>query len=275
LASHKPLTNNPIGIFDSGLGGLSILTHVQQLLAHESLIYIADSGYAPYGCQDKQFIETRCRVITEYLLTQKVKAIVIACNTATAFIIEQFRQDYGIPFIGVEPGIKPAVALSNNSIIGIMATSATIQSQRYNKLSLRYAQTVNLYHQSCPGLADQVEKGALNSTETIILLKRYIQPLMVQKVDTIVLGCTHYSFLAPLIQQLVGDNIILVDTSLAIARQLIRVLACPSISDQGVKKPMDIRQKLIQYYTTASIVEAEQLISQLLNDKVTVKALIC
>ncbi|MCW8929401.1 MAG: glutamate racemase [Gammaproteobacteria bacterium] len=260
------MDNQPIGIFDSGVGGLSVLQHIHQLLPHENILYVADSGHAPYGCKDESYIEQRSRVITEHLLAQGVKVIVIACNTATASIIEKFRQQYGIPFIGVEPGIKPAIAITKNNNIGVMATSGTLSSDRYNELSQRFSRDVTVYSQSCPGLADQVEAGLLDTPETIHLLEKYLSPLLVRQVDTIVLGCTHYSFLRDQIQLIINDEIQLVDTSRAIAQQLIRVLekeALLKTSDRG----------LIHYYTTGAIDKTQTTMRCLLKKDVMVKYL--
>ncbi len=254
--------NQPIGIFDSGVGGLSVLQHIHQLLPHEHLLYIADSGYAPYGCKDESFVKQRSRIITEQLIARGAKAIVIACNTATASIIESFREQYGIPFIGVEPGIKPAIALSKNGRIGIMATSGTLSSSRYNKLSRRFSDKVLLVHQPCPGLADQVEAGRLDTADTMDLLQSYLQSLQQEQVDTIVLGCTHYSFLTRQIKNIVGDSIKLIDTSSAIAEQLLRVLT--------QEKLQNTEPGSIQYFTTGSIAPMEAVINNLLGGKVTI-----
>ena len=145
------MNNRPIGIFDSGVGGLSILKHIHRLLPNEDIIYVADSGYAPYGCRGDAYIEERSRVMTEFLLEKQVKAIVIACNTATASIIEKFRSYYGLPFVGVEPGIKPALLKSRHQRIGVMATTGTLASQRYADLMSRFAGQASIINQPRPG----------------------------------------------------------------------------------------------------------------------------
>lgn len=258
--------SNPIGIFDSGVGGLSVLQHIRQLLPHENLLYVADSGHAPYGCKGDHFIEQRSRVITENLLNQGAKVIVIACNTATASIIEQFRQDYGIPFIGVEPGIKPAIEQSTNSRIGVMATIATLGSERYKVLSQRLAHSVNLHNQACPGLADQVEAGEVTTPKTQELLQQFIEPLLEKQIDTLVLGCTHYSFLQPVIKKLIGESISVVDTSRAVAEQLVRVL-----SHEALLNSSAVGQ--VNYFTTGSINSSRQAMERLLGHTVKVKLL--
>lgn len=255
--------NQPIGIFDSGVGGLSVLQHVHQLLPHEHILYIADSGYAPYGCQDDSFVEQRSRVITEHLIAQGAKAIVIACNTATASIIESFRQQYGIPFIGIEPGIKPAIAMTKNGHIGIMATTGTLSSTRYSELRQRFGDSVKVHNQACPGLADQVEAGLLDDPDTMQLLKKYLSILEKKQVDTIVLGCTHYSFLITQIKKIMGPSIQLVDTSYAIAEQLERVLEQEKSKNKAVSGS-------INYYTTGSIDNIKSTINSLLGYEVSV-----
>lgn len=258
--------NRPVGIFDSGVGGLSVLQHIHQQLPCENIIYVADSGHAPYGCQDELYIEQRSRVITEYLLTQGAKIIVIACNTATASIIEKFRHQYGIPFIGVEPGIKPAIALTRNNNIGVLATAGTLASERYRDLSQRLSTNINLYNQSCPGLADQVEAGLLDTPETQQLLNQYLSAILTRKVDTIVLGCTHYSFLKDQIQQIISDSIQLVDTSRAIAEQLLRVLELKDLNNHSAPG-------VVSYLTTGNVAHSQDTMSRLLKKNVRVKQL--
>ncbi|MCU7834118.1 MAG: glutamate racemase [gamma proteobacterium symbiont of Taylorina sp.] len=253
--------NSPIGIFDSGVGGLSVLQRSRQLLPQENFIYVADSGYAPWGSKDHHFIEQRSKIITEHLLEQGAKLIVIACNTATASIIEKFRHQYGIPFIGVEPGIKPAISVSKNGNIGIMATQGTLASQRYNELKQRFSHTVNLYHTACPGLADQVESCQINTAKTMTLLENFVQPLLTKQVDSIVLGCTHYSFLIPLMQKLVGDSILLIDTSHAVAEQIARIIKQYSLqNNEG--------NGLSQFFTTGDIEKTRLVMSSLLGHKI-------
>ncbi len=263
------MNTDPVGIFDSGLGGLSVLQQVRKVLPEESILYVADSGHAPYGCKDTPFVEQRSRFITERLIEQGVKIIVIACNTATASTIEKFRQDYGIPFVGVEPGIKPAVQLSRNGKIGVLATEATLASERYKQLTHRFASAVQLYNQACPGLADQVEYGQPDSSKTKILLTQYINPLAAENIDTLVLGCTHYSFLSKAIKKITNEEITIVDTSQAVAEQLKRVLQRELLQNTGASgiKP-DVR-----YYSTGSITKTARAIKTLMHLDVDVSEL--
>ncbi len=252
----------PIGIFDSGVGGLSVLQQIRHLLPCENVIYVADSGHAPWGCKDEAFVEQRSRIITEYLLQQGAKVIVIACNTATASIIEKFRHQYGIPFIGVEPGIKPAIKISKTGNIGILATEGTLSSKRYNELSQRFSSTANLYHKACPGLAEQVEECQIDTPQTIALLEEFLHPLLKLQVDSIVLGCTHYSFLSSLIRKIIGDSICLVDTSYAVAEQMVRILR-----QEGLQNTAEVDGDTV-YFTTGKVHNTRSIISRLLEQKI-------
>lgn len=244
-----------------------MLQHIRQLLPYEDMLYVADSGYAPYGCKDDEFVETRSRVITEYLLAQGAKVIVIACNTATASIIEKFRTQYGIPFVGVEPGIKPAIQLSRNGHVGVMATKGTLSSPRYYQLSRRFGHSVTLHNQACPGLADQVESGFIDTPETICLLEKFVNPLLEKQVDTIVLGCTHYSFLSALIRQIIGDSIRMVDTSRAIAEQVTRILKQEALQNVAQQTGR------VSYLTTGSSATTGLIMSRLLEHDIRVTTL--
>ncbi|MDO8413283.1 MAG: glutamate racemase [Gallionellaceae bacterium] len=209
-----------IGVFDSGVGGLSVLHHIRRLLPHEQLIYIADSGHVPYGDKSASFIEQRSLALTRFLVEQGADAIVVACNTATAAAITTLRQHYTLPIIGMEPAVKPAVAATQSGVVGVLATTGTLESARFAALLERYAGEVEIITQGCPGLVEQVERGDLLSAQTRSLLERYTAPLLARGADTLILGCTHYPFLAPLIGEVVGPNITLVDTGEAVARQL-------------------------------------------------------
>jgi len=221
----------PIGVFDSGIGGLSVLRHIRAALPHEALLYFADSGNAPYGDKTEEAVVARSLAVAEFLMQYRVKALVVACNTATAAAIKGLRARYpALPVVGVEPGLKPAAALTRNGIVGVLATSRTLSSQKFNALreQIAAAARVRFLPQACVGLADQVEKGELHSAATALLLRRYIEPLLAQGADTLVLGCTHYPFVRPLIEEIIAsltvDPVALVDTGEPIARQLVRLL---------------------------------------------------
>ncbi len=222
---HDTQRHALIGVMDSGVGGLSVLAHCQALLPGTAFLYVADSQYAPYGPKPEPLIQTRCLQIADYLIAQGVSAIVVACNTATAVAINTMRATYDVPIIGMEPAVKPAVAATQNQKIGILATTGTLQSARFAALLADYGQHVTVKTQACEGLVECVERGALDSPDTVALLQRYCAPLMAEGVDTIVLGCTHYPFLKSAIQAIVGESVTLIETGAAVARQLQRQLA--------------------------------------------------
>lgn len=224
-------SNRPVGIFDSGIGGLSVLRHIRALLPHEHLLYFADSGFAPYGGQSEEAIVERTLAIAEFLLARGAKALVVACNTATAAAIKALRARYPLmPLVGMEPGLKPAAALSTSKIVGVLATKGTLASDKFHTLreQISVASDVHFLPQPCIGLADQVEKGELQSAATAILIHGYVAPLIKQGADTLVLGCTHYLFVRPLIEEAAKRAstapVNIVDTSEPIARQLMRLL---------------------------------------------------
>lgn len=221
----------PIGIFDSGLGGLSVLRHIREQLPNESLCYFADSGFAPYGDKAEDEIMQRSLFAARHLLQQGVKAIVVACNTATTVAIKQLRSHYPeLILVGVEPGLKPAANLSKTGCIGVLATSRTLASEKYQRLCEHIQQTmqVRFVNQACPELAAQIEQGELETAATLTLLNNYLQPIFASQADMIVLGCTHYPFVERSIRSIISTEserpIQLVDTGVAIAKQLGRLL---------------------------------------------------
>ena len=211
-----------IGVFDSGVGGLSVLRHIRQLLPNERLIYVADSAHVPYGDKSREYIEARSLAIASFLQQQGADAIVIACNTASVAAAASLRNQFNLPIIAMEPAVKPAVVASRNGIVGVLATTGTLASARFAALLERYAGEVEIITQGCPGLVEQVETGELNSPQTRALVEQYTAPLLARGADTLILGCTHYPFLAEVISAVVGQNIVLVDTGAAVARQLQR-----------------------------------------------------
>ncbi|WP_322009665.1 glutamate racemase [Paraburkholderia sp. J12] len=215
----------PVGIFDSGLGGLSVLRAVRALLPAEPIVYVADSRYAPYGQRDDDFIADRTLAIGEWLVRQGAKALVVACNTATAQSIELVRGQLPIPLVGVEPGVKPAALQSVSRVAGVLATQVTLRSARFQALVERHAGDLRVLSQPGHGLVEAVERCDVGSPELLALLRGYLQPMLDAGADTLVLGCTHYPFLDTAIRSIVGERMTLIDTSVAIARQLERVLA--------------------------------------------------
>lgn len=211
-----------IGFFDSGWGGLSIFNTARTYLPKEDMIYVADCGHAPYGDQTHDFIVNRALSIANFLFNeQKVKAIVVACNTATVESIQELRHAFPNRIIlGVEPAIKPAVESSKNNSIGLIATTRTVTSTRYQELLKLHANNVKVFSQGCPGLMECVETGQLQSHETIELLHSYLDPMIDGNIDALVLGCTHYPFLAETIRGIIGDEVQLFEPSYAVAKHL-------------------------------------------------------
>jgi glutamate racemase len=229
LGSTAPVgVHAPIGVFDSGVGGLSVLRHLQTHLPQEDFLYFADSGYAPYGEKPEALIIARVEAIAAFLLERGAKALVVACNTATAASIEALRKRYpALPVVGVEPGLKPAAALSHSRKIGVLATEATLASAKFKRLQSQLETDTGVTYllQACNGLADQIEKGELHSPATALMLRRYIAPLLAEGADTLVLGCTHYPFVLPLIEALAPAGTRIIDTGAAVAQQMGRLLA--------------------------------------------------
>jgi glutamate racemase len=214
----------PIGVFDSGVGGLSVLREIRRELPAENLLYVADSAYAPYGNKPQEFIEARSLAIVEFLLSRNAKAIVVACNTATGAAVATIRARFSVPVVAMEPAIKPAAAATRSGVIGVLATQRTLASHNFVKLFERYGNDVEILAQACPGLVEQVESGDLEGIKTRSLLERYLSPLLAKGADTLVLGCTHYPFLRPLIGEIAGSKVAVIDSSEAVARQLWRRL---------------------------------------------------
>ena len=216
------LTVVTIGVFDSGVGGLSILDEALQQLPHHNYIYFADSANVPYGDKPPQWIAERSLQICRYLMEQDCSAIVVACNTATAEAIATIRSTLDIPIIGVEPGIKPAAMQSQNGIVGVLATEATLNSDKFNALLATLPEHCQFIKQAGAGLVPLIEAGLIETPEMQALLRSHLKPILDQGADTLVLGCTHYPFLKKMIRAIVGDSMTLIDTSDAVVRQLLR-----------------------------------------------------
>lgn len=247
----------PIGVFDSGVGGLSVLREIRRELPGEDLLYVADSGHAPYGDKATELIEARAIAIVEFLISQRVKAIVVACNTATGVAIQMLRARFPVPIVAMEPAVKPAAAHTKSGVIGVLATSRTIASDNFAKLHDRFGADVKILMQACPGLVEQVEAGHLSGDKTRALIERYVVPLLQQRADTLVLGCTHYPFLAPLIQEIVGPTIAIIDPAAAIARELRRRLTSANLLS------IESRAGTERFWSSATPNTAQTIISQL------------
>ncbi|HDR9763087.1 TPA: glutamate racemase [Burkholderia cepacia] len=250
----------PIGIFDSGLGGLSVLRAARAQLPDESFIYVADSHHAPYGPRDEAFITERTLAIGEWLAREGAKALVIACNTATARAIAAIREHLPMPLVGVEPGIKPAVAVSASGVAGVLATQSTLNSPRFQALLDRYGAGRRFICQPGHGLVEAIERGDTNSPALRALLDSYLQPMLDDGADTLVLGCTHYPFFTETIRDLVGDRLTIVDTSDAIARQLARIL-----DERNLRAPAGTRAAPPRFCSTSDGRQLQVLASTLLG----------
>ena len=230
------MNTKSIGVFDSGVGGLSVLRHIRSALPSENLIYFADSLHAPYGNKTPEFIIERSVRIADFMLEQQCKSLVVACNTATAAAISHLRHHYALPILGMEPAVKPAAAVTRTGVVGVLATVGTLKSAQFAALLENYGQHIEVVTQACVGLVECVERGELDSLSTRSLLKGYLKPLLDHGVDTIVLGCTHYPFLKPLIESMIPTHIALVDTGEAVARHLKQVHADSALLDESGRK---------------------------------------
>lgn len=258
-------TEGPIGVFDSGVGGISVLKHIRAAMPSENLLYVADSKFAPYGNKTPEFIRERADAIARFLIDKGAKALVVACNTATAAAAEYLRGQYAIPIIAMEPAVKPAAQATKTGVIGVLATSGTLQSAQFAGLLEHYGQQVQVVTQACHGLVECIERGDLTGGETQALLSRYVQPLLAANADTIVLGCTHYPFVRPLIEKLVGPEVALVDTGAAVARHLKNRL---DVLQLGATKSTE---GSIEFWSNSLDAKVSQVIGQLWGASVDLK----
>jgi glutamate racemase len=251
-----PLTglDAPIGVFDSGVGGMSVLRHIQAQLPDENLIYLADSGYAPYGAKPEQVVAERSLAVAQFLVAQGAKALVVACNTATVAAIKLLRAHYPhMPIVGVEPGLKPAAAASRNGKVAVLATEVTLAGEKFLLLrdQISSASNAAFVLQGCPGLVELIELGQFNGDATQAMLERYLHPLLAKDVDTVVLGCTHYPFVRTAIESILAaagrQDVVLIDTGDAVARQLGRLLASAGLARAHSDLPAQLAA-----YTTAN-----------------------
>lgn len=256
------MTSQAIGVMDSGVGGISVLKHIHALLPHEHLMYVADSKYAPYGNKTPEEITARCMILADFLMSQNVKALVVACNTATAAAIDTLRETFDIPIIGMEPAVKPAAEASKNGVIGVLATVGTLKSAQFAGLLEAYGRDVKVATQACVGLVECIERGELDSNQTKALIRQYTAPLLAEGADTIVLGCTHYPFVKHVIQEIVGDKITLIDTGAAVAKQLKNKLEEKGLLSSSKEKAE------VHFWTNSEAENAEQVTEKLWGKRV-------
>lgn len=241
--------------------------HIRIELPSEHLVYIADTAYAPYGDKSESEIAGRSLTLSVFLAGIGAKALVVACNTATAVAISQLRSCFSLPIIGMEPALKPAVAYTTTGIVGILATSGTLNSDKFDNLNAQFGNDVEVITQACPGLVEQVESGDLDSHATRALVTAYVSKLVQRGADTIVLGCTHYPALKTHIQQVAGPNIKIIDTSKAVAKQLVRRL-----SDNGLLND-NSQQGSMEIWSSNASAQTHRTIAKLLRTNISVKSL--
>lgn len=212
-----------IGVFDSGLGGISVLKEIHRRMPDTSLTYVADSGFAPYGARGEDFIRHRSQSLAKFLVEHGAEMIVVACNTATAAAVPMLRESMRLPVIGMEPAVKPATAATRSGIVGVLATVGTLQSARFAALLDQFGAGIKVLTRACPGLVEQVEAADLDSPKTRTMVRQYVLPLVQGGADTLVIGCTHFTFLRPLIEEVAGPDVRVIDTGEAVARRVEQV----------------------------------------------------
>ena len=249
-----------IGVFDSGVGGLSVLKSLIQELPTKDILYLGDQIHVPYGIRSLEEVQEFSLVITQYLLDLGAKIIVVACNTASAAALQYLRQKYpDTPFVGMEPAIKPAAENTRTGIVGVLATPATFQGALYASVVERFASNVILIQNTCPGLVQQIERGETEGKETRGILETALLPMLDQGIDTIVLGCTHYPFVIPLIKEIVGPDVRVIDPAPSVARQVARLLvSSESLGSQS-------KTGKLKFYTSGKAARFQELLMELLN----------
>lgn len=223
--TRKNKQQGPIGVFDSGVGGLSVLREIRRQFPGENLLYIADQIHVPYGTRSREEVLKFSDGIVRFLLGEGAKLVVVACNTASAAALAHLRKTYpSLPFVGMEPAVKPAAEETSSGVVGILATPATFQGELYASAVERFARGVKVLQDTCPGLVAQIEAGKLDHPETREILEKALKPMLAQGVDEVVMGCTHYPFVIPVIEQIVGSGVRVIDPAPAVARQTGRLL---------------------------------------------------
>lgn len=245
--------NNPIGLFDSGIGGTSIWKEIHELMPNEDTIYLADSKNAPYGQKSKEEIIHLSSKNTEFLLNQNCKIIVVACNTATTNAIKELRAKYSVPFIGIEPAIKPAALHSKTQTIGILATQGTLNSELFHQTAQQFQDT-KIIEQIGHGLVPLIEEGKINSPQIKQLLNNYLQPMIEANIDYLVLGCSHYPYLLPQIKKILPKHIKIIDSGEAVAKQTKNILSEKNNLNQENHQPKNI------FYTNANPTVLEKIL---------------
>ncbi len=251
----------PIGVFDSGVGGLSILRAMRALMPAEPVIYFGDQGHIPYGPRSRDQIRDFSETITRFLLAKEAKLIVVACNTASAAALAYLRHTFpAMDFVGMEPAVKPAAEQTHTGVVGVLATPATFQGALFASVVERFAGGVELLKDTCPGLVQQIEAGDLDGPITRRILESALRPMLQHNIDTVVLGCTHYPFVIDQIQQIVGDSVRVIDPAPAVARQAKRLLDKKGIAHS------DGPRTTVEFYTSGSADSLRTLLPRLLGE---------
>ena len=250
------MNTQPIGIFDSGVGGTYIWKEIYQLLPSESTIYLADSKYAPYGEKTQKEILQLSIKNTEYLLSRGCKIIVVACNTATTNAIDYLRENYKVPFIGIEPAIKPAVLNSQTGVVGVLATRGTLASSLFTKTTALYAKNRKVIEQFGDGLVPLIEAGQIESKEIEALLQKYLTPMVKENIDYLVLGCTHYPYLIPQLKKILPNTVTIIDSGSAVAKQTEKVLQENLLLNNSNNKAV------IEFYTNKEVEVLKSLLGE-------------
>jgi glutamate racemase len=262
--------DKPIGIFDSGVGGLSVLRAIRKQLPNESVLYFADQIHVPYGPRPLEEVSRFSDSITRFLLGQGVKLIVVACNAASAAALHSLRKTFpNVSFVGMEPAVKPAVETTRTGVVGVLATPATFQGALYASVVERFASNVTLLQNVCPGLVQQIERGELDSRETRLILETALYPMLERGIDTVVLGCTHYPFVIPLIQEIVGPDVRVIDPAPAVARQTERLLDStePRSTGYGLRRERSTeRSGVLNFFTSGEAAQFKLLMPRLLGE---------
>jgi glutamate racemase len=254
--------SSPIGVFDSGVGGLSVLRAIRQQMPAVPVIFLADQAHVPYGPRSLEQVRAFSEAITRYLLGRGCKLIVVACNAASAAALQILRQKFpDTLFVGMEPAVKPAAEYTRTGVVGVLATPATFQGALYASVVERFAHGVTLLQHTCPGLVTQIEAGQLDTSQTRLILEEALRPMLAQGIDTVVLGCTHYPFVIPLIQTIAGPGVRVIDPAPAVARQVGRLLhAHGLLIQEGVPAP-------VEFFTTGEAARLQSLLPRLLGEE--------
>ncbi len=259
--NKERITAAPVGIFDSGIGGLSVLRAIRKQIPNEHHIYFADQNHVPFGPRPMAEVRSFSEAITNYLVGQGAKLIVVACNAASAAALHYLRKTFPeTPFVGMEPAVKPAAEYTSTGIVGVLATPATFQGELYASVVERFAQGVIVLQDTVPGLVEQIEAGDVEGPKTRAMLEKALNPMLAQGIDTVVLGCTHFPFVIPLIQEVVGPEVRVIDPAPAIARQTERLLDAHNLRYMGTE------HGLTRFLTTGDAAKMKKLMRKLLDD---------